>query len=74
MSEEDRVDPYTPEAGERLEHGVSNACKGLAIDVAEVRESIDDELVSEILQQAEYCLNRAGDRWTDRRQQEGKFP
>lgn len=57
MSED--VEPYTEQAAERLEDGVQNALGSLAIDVAEVRESIDDPDISQAMEQAEHCLSAA---------------
>lgn len=61
------IDPYTEQAAKRLENGVDPACKGLSVEVAEVRESIPDEYpaVKEVLKQAEHCLNRAGGLYAD---------
>lgn len=70
-SDTDKTDPYSEQAEERLENGVQNACGSLAIDVAEVRESIDDGLVRECLKQAEYCLNSAGKIWNERNNKTG---
>lgn len=63
MSESDPdIEPYTEQAEERLEYGFDNGCKSMAVEVAEVRESLSDDYpaVKEVLKQAEHCLNRAG--------------
>lgn len=60
---DDDVEPYTEDVAELLQHGFDAACKGLSVDVAEVRESLPEDdypAVREVLKQAETCLNKAG--------------
>lgn len=71
MSDSNRIDPYTEQAAERLENGFQDACGSLTIEIAEVGESIDDELVKDCLDQAQHCLNVAKKVWNDRYQDTG---
>lgn len=63
---DDAIDPYTGQAAERLKNGFQDACGSLSIEIAEVGESIDDDLVKECLDQAQHCLNVAKKVWHDR--------
>lgn len=65
-NESNHIDPYTDRAAEHLEDGFQNAMGGFTIDIAEIRESIDDPEIEQALNQAEYCLNRAKLLWSDR--------
>lgn len=59
------IEPYTDQAAERLENGFQDACGSLAIDVAEVRESIEHPEAREALEQAQYCINAAKRIWSE---------
>lgn len=61
-----QIDPYTERAAEHLEDGFQQAIGEFTIDIAEIRESINDPEIKEALEQAEYCLNSAKRLWAER--------